>query len=143
MVAVPLFADQPANARRIDELGVGVQVDAAGLTAEDWPPPCSASSATRRCARPRSGFAAASPNSRRSPTSSGSSKGAHAVVRVTECAAIFGATHRRTVRPQGRAMSATTTPEESVAVPELEDFDFPLADGAACRIDDPDCEACQ
>ncbi|MEV7096669.1 hypothetical protein AB0M80_27825 [Amycolatopsis sp. NPDC051045] len=43
-------------------------------------------------------------------------------------------------------MSATTAPEESVAapaVPELEDFDFPLTDGAACRIDDPDCEACQ
>ncbi|MET8851511.1 hypothetical protein [Amycolatopsis sp. NPDC004625] len=40
-------------------------------------------------------------------------------------------------------MSATTTPEESTAVPVLEDFDFPLTDGAACRIDDPDCEACQ
>ncbi|AEK41875.1 hypothetical protein [Amycolatopsis mediterranei] len=40
-------------------------------------------------------------------------------------------------------MSTATTPEESVAVPELEDFDFPLTDGAACRIDDPDCEACQ
>jgi hypothetical protein len=44
---------------------------------------------------------------------------------------------------KGGPMSATTTPEESVAVPELEDFDFPLTDGAACRIDDPDCEACQ
>ncbi|MEU5260293.1 MULTISPECIES: hypothetical protein [Amycolatopsis] len=41
-------------------------------------------------------------------------------------------------------MSATTTPAETAtAVPELEDFDFPLTDGAACRIDDPDCEACQ
>ncbi|MEV4052522.1 MULTISPECIES: hypothetical protein [unclassified Amycolatopsis] len=40
-------------------------------------------------------------------------------------------------------MSATTTPEESATVPVLEDFDFPLTDGAACRIDDPDCEACQ
>jgi UDP:flavonoid glycosyltransferase YjiC (YdhE family) len=35
MVAVPLFADQPANARRVRELGVGLQVDAAGLTAEE------------------------------------------------------------------------------------------------------------
>lgn len=34
MVAVPLFADQPANAGRIRELGVGIEVDAAGLTAE-------------------------------------------------------------------------------------------------------------
>ncbi|MFC3453021.1 hypothetical protein [Amycolatopsis speibonae] len=41
-------------------------------------------------------------------------------------------------------MSATTTPEETaLAVPALDDFDFPLTDGAACRIDDPDCEACQ
>jgi hypothetical protein len=42
-------------------------------------------------------------------------------------------------------MSATTTPEEAsaLAVPALDDFDFPLVDGAACRIDDPDCEACQ
>jgi UDP:flavonoid glycosyltransferase YjiC (YdhE family) len=34
MVAVPLFADQPANAERVHELGVGVRVDVAGLTAE-------------------------------------------------------------------------------------------------------------
>lgn len=42
-------------------------------------------------------------------------------------------------------MSATATPEESttLAVPALDDFDFPLVDGAACRIEDPDCEACQ
>lgn len=33
MVAVPLFADQPANAARLDELGVGLRVDPAGLTA--------------------------------------------------------------------------------------------------------------
>ncbi|GLZ34827.1 UDP glycosyltransferase [Lentzea sp. NBRC 105346] len=32
MVAVPLFADQPANAARIEELGLGSKVDAAGLT---------------------------------------------------------------------------------------------------------------
>ncbi|WP_158883713.1 glycosyltransferase [Amycolatopsis anabasis] len=32
MVALPLFAEQPENAARIDELGAGVQVDAAGLT---------------------------------------------------------------------------------------------------------------
>ncbi|HWD06186.1 MAG TPA: hypothetical protein VG674_27470 [Amycolatopsis sp.] len=41
---------------------------------------------------------------------------------------------------------ATTTPEEQTStlpVPELDDFDFLLTDGAACRIDDPDCEACQ
>lgn len=54
-----------------------------------------------------------------------------------------GRYNEENVRPQGRAMSATTTPEESVAVPALEDFDFELTDGAACRIDDPDCEACQ
>ncbi|SFB49778.1 ribonucleoside-diphosphate reductase alpha chain [Amycolatopsis marina] len=43
-------------------------------------------------------------------------------------------------------MSATATPEEASAtsvVPALDDFDFPLTDGAACRIEDPDCEACQ
>ncbi|GLY37651.1 hypothetical protein Amsp01_036750 [Amycolatopsis sp. NBRC 101858] len=42
-------------------------------------------------------------------------------------------------------MSATTTPEASTTpvVPALDDFDFELTDGAACRIDDPDCEACQ
>ncbi|MEU3627904.1 hypothetical protein [Amycolatopsis coloradensis] len=41
-------------------------------------------------------------------------------------------------------MSATATPEETtLTVPALDDFDFPLADGAACRIEDPDCEACQ
>ena len=43
-------------------------------------------------------------------------------------------------------MSATTAPEETstgLAVPALDDFDFPLVDGAACRIEDPDCEACQ
>ncbi|HET6706827.1 glycosyltransferase, partial [Amycolatopsis sp.] len=34
MVAVPLFADQPANAARVHELGAGVRLDAAGLTAE-------------------------------------------------------------------------------------------------------------
>ncbi|MEU0533315.1 glycosyltransferase [Amycolatopsis tolypomycina] len=34
MVAVPLFADQPANAARVQELGAGVRLDAAGLTAE-------------------------------------------------------------------------------------------------------------
>lgn len=53
----------------------------------------------------------------------------------------------REVRPvpyQGSDMSATATPEETaLAVPALDDFDFPLTDGAACRIDDPDCEACQ
>jgi hypothetical protein len=69
------------------------------------------------------------------------------VVRVTECLSIFGATHEvGTVRTQGSHMSATTTPEETStvpAVPALDDFDFPLTDGAACRIDDPDCEACQ
>lgn len=32
MVALPLFADQPANASRVDELGLGVKVDTAGLT---------------------------------------------------------------------------------------------------------------
>ena len=32
MAALPLFADQPANAARVEELGVGVQLDAAGLT---------------------------------------------------------------------------------------------------------------
>jgi hypothetical protein len=42
-------------------------------------------------------------------------------------------------------MSATPVPEAPAtpAVPALDDFDFPLTDGAACRIDDPDCEACQ
>jgi UDP:flavonoid glycosyltransferase YjiC (YdhE family) len=34
MVAVPLFADQPANAERVRELGAGLRVDAAGLTPE-------------------------------------------------------------------------------------------------------------
>jgi UDP:flavonoid glycosyltransferase YjiC (YdhE family) len=34
MVAVPLFADQTANAVRVRELGVGVRADAAGLTAD-------------------------------------------------------------------------------------------------------------
>ncbi|GAB2768561.1 hypothetical protein [Amycolatopsis magusensis] len=40
----------------------------------------------------------------------------------------------------------TAAPQEastSPVVPVLDDFDFPLTDGAACRIDDPDCEACQ
>ncbi len=32
MVALPLFSDQPANAARVGELGLGVEVDAAGLT---------------------------------------------------------------------------------------------------------------
>jgi N-glycosyltransferase len=32
MVALPLFADQPENAARIDELGLGIRTDAAGLT---------------------------------------------------------------------------------------------------------------
>ncbi|MFD2467813.1 glycosyltransferase [Amycolatopsis silviterrae] len=32
MAALPLFADQPANAARVEELGAGVQVDVAGLT---------------------------------------------------------------------------------------------------------------
>ncbi|MGK3201482.1 hypothetical protein ACWEVP_00850 [Amycolatopsis sp. NPDC003865] len=43
-------------------------------------------------------------------------------------------------------MSATTTPADASTtpvVPVLDDFDFDLTDGAACRIDDPDCEACQ
>ena len=54
---------------------------------------------------------------------------------VTECSAILSAT---------TDMSAPTTPEEAApVVPVLDDFDFPLVDGAACRIDDPDCEACQ
>ena len=38
-------------------------------------------------------------------------------------------------------MSATTTPESTSTtpvVPALDDFDFELTDGAACRIDDPD-----
>ncbi|WIV55812.1 glycosyltransferase [Amycolatopsis nalaikhensis] len=34
MVAVPLFADQPPNAARVHELGVGVHVETAGITAE-------------------------------------------------------------------------------------------------------------
>jgi UDP:flavonoid glycosyltransferase YjiC (YdhE family) len=34
MTALPLFADQPENATRIGNLGVGVRTDAAGLTAE-------------------------------------------------------------------------------------------------------------
>ena len=34
MAALPLFSDQPENASRVDELGLGVQVDAAGLTPE-------------------------------------------------------------------------------------------------------------
>jgi UDP:flavonoid glycosyltransferase YjiC (YdhE family) len=34
MVAVPLFADQPANAGRVRELGAGLGADAAGLTPE-------------------------------------------------------------------------------------------------------------
>ncbi|WP_159460503.1 glycosyltransferase [Lentzea albidocapillata] len=33
MVAMPLFADQPRNADRIQDLGVGVRVDVKGLTA--------------------------------------------------------------------------------------------------------------
>ncbi|WP_326835485.1 hypothetical protein VSH64_11245 [Amycolatopsis rhabdoformis] len=41
-------------------------------------------------------------------------------------------------------MTASTAPEQPVLpVPALDDFDFELTDGAACRIDDPDCEACQ
>ncbi|MDT7725669.1 MAG: ribonucleoside-diphosphate reductase alpha chain [Actinomycetota bacterium] len=32
---------------------------------------------------------------------------------------------------------------EPKAMPVLEDIDFATVDGAACRIDDPDCEACQ
>lgn len=32
MVALPLFSDQPENAARIDELGLGVRVETAGLT---------------------------------------------------------------------------------------------------------------
>jgi N-glycosyltransferase len=32
MVALPLFADQPENAARVDELGLGIQTNAAGLT---------------------------------------------------------------------------------------------------------------
>jgi hypothetical protein len=40
--------------------------------------------------------------------------------------------------------TATASPKaESFVVPALDDFDFELTDGAACRIDDPDCEACQ
>ncbi|ATY13401.1 glycosyltransferase [Amycolatopsis sp. AA4] len=31
MAAVPLFADQPANAARVEALGIGLQADAAGL----------------------------------------------------------------------------------------------------------------
>lgn len=34
MVAVPLFADQPRNAARIEELKAGVRVDVKGLTAD-------------------------------------------------------------------------------------------------------------
>lgn len=34
MVALPLFADQPENAARVQDLGLGVQTDAAGLTPE-------------------------------------------------------------------------------------------------------------
>lgn len=42
-------------------------------------------------------------------------------------------------------MSTTTQDPTPIvpAVPALDDFDFPLTDGAACRIEDPDCEACQ
>lgn len=41
-------------------------------------------------------------------------------------------------------MSATPTEAaQPELVPALDDFDFELTDGAACRIDDPDCEACQ
>jgi Erythromycin biosynthesis protein CIII-like, C-terminal domain/Erythromycin biosynthesis protein CIII-like, N-terminal domain len=32
MVALPLFADQPANAARLDELGLGIQTHTSGLT---------------------------------------------------------------------------------------------------------------
>jgi UDP:flavonoid glycosyltransferase YjiC (YdhE family) len=31
MVVVPLFADQPHNARRVQEIGAGVAIDAADL----------------------------------------------------------------------------------------------------------------
>ncbi|WP_276320591.1 hypothetical protein [Amycolatopsis suaedae] len=40
-------------------------------------------------------------------------------------------------------MSATPQETSTLAVPALDDFDFELTDGAACNIDDPDCEACQ
>ncbi|WP_020672769.1 ribonucleoside-diphosphate reductase subunit alpha [Amycolatopsis nigrescens] len=33
--------------------------------------------------------------------------------------------------------------EEPKEMPKVEDIDFATTDGAACRIDDPDCEACQ
>jgi ribonucleoside-diphosphate reductase alpha chain len=63
------------------------------------------------------------------------------VAGVTECLSIFGATEGWNPNVgKGETMPAT---EETATVPELDDFDFPLTDGAACRIDDPDCEACQ
>ena len=43
-------------------------------------------------------------------------------------------------------MSATPTPADASTtpvVPVLDAFDIDLTDGAACRIADPDCEACQ
>ncbi|WIX76561.1 hypothetical protein QRX50_34570 [Amycolatopsis carbonis] len=42
-------------------------------------------------------------------------------------------------------MTASTASEtaEALPVPVLDDFDFELTDGVSCRIDDPDCEACQ
>jgi ribonucleoside-diphosphate reductase alpha chain len=43
-----------------------------------------------------------------------------------------------------KAVDQETEPKaEPSAMPVLEDIDFATVDGAACRIDDPDCEACQ
>jgi len=44
---------------------------------------------------------------------------------------------------EGVTMSASPQETSTLAVPALDDFDFELTDGAACNIDDPDCEACQ
>ncbi|MEV0072790.1 hypothetical protein, partial [Amycolatopsis sp. NPDC050768] len=34
-------------------------------------------------------------------------------------------------------------PAEPKEMPKVDDIDFVATEGAACRIDDPDCEACQ
>jgi ribonucleoside-diphosphate reductase alpha chain len=48
--------------------------------------------------------------------------------------------------PETKTPAAEIPPEakaESKELPKIEDIDFTAVDGAACRIDDPDCEACQ
>jgi ribonucleoside-diphosphate reductase alpha chain len=48
------------------------------------------------------------------------------------------------VAVEKKAVDQETEPKaEPSAMPVLEDIDFATVDGAACRIDDPDCEACQ